>query len=241
MKEARYFYVPDLENSNELTEGEAVHAIRVLRMKNGEEIFLLDGKGHVATAEVALVTSKHCMFSIKEIKEEHKSWHGNISLAIAPTKMLDRIEWMAEKATEIGFDKLAFLDCHFSERKVLKTERIEKIVISAVKQSRKAWMPRIEGMVPCMDFIKQSRQGRKYIAHCYDQFERKDLFEELSKRAVDEDITVMIGPEGDFSVGEVETAIRAGYESVSLGKSRLRTETAGLYAVMAAQLSLREK
>ena len=172
---------------------------------------------------------------------QEKTWNGNIHLAIAPTKMTDRIEWLVEKATEIGFDDITFLNCRFSERKVLRIDRIEKIVVSAMKQSRKPWIPQVHEMMAFTDFVKANHTGKKYIAHCYEEIVRNDLFDELLSMNTPNDITVMIGPEGDFSIDEVELAMTHGFESISLGNSRLRTETAGLSAVMMAQLTLRKK
>lgn len=239
MKEVRYFYVPDASNNNELPQEEATHALRVLRLKSGDEMFIMDGTGNFYHAEVSLATNKKCLYEIKEALPQHKTWKGHIHLAIAPTKNMDRIEWMTEKATEIGFDELSFLDCAFSERKVLRTERIEKIVVSAMKQSRKPWKPIVNKMTTFKDFILSSRKGRKFIAHCYQEIEKHDLFDIINKDNDNENITILIGPEGDFSIEEVKLAIENGYESISLGQSRLRTETAGLMAVTMSQLSLR--
>ena len=162
---------------------------------------------------------------------QHKTWHGRIHLAMAPTKMIDRVEWMAEKATEIGFDELTFLDCRFSERRNIRTARLDKIVVSAVKQSRKPWKPVVNGLVPFKDFVSRPVEGHKLIAHCYDEEERSDFFSCLQQLPVDDDVTVLIGPEGDFSLDEVRLAIDNGYRSISLGESRLRTETAALMSV----------
>ena len=239
MKEVRYFYVPDAKNNNELPQEEATHALRVLRLKSGDEMFIMDGTGNFYHAEVSLATNKKCLYEIKETLPQNKTWKGHIHLAIAPTKNMDRIEWMTEKATEIGFDELTFLNCIFSERKVLRTERIEKIVVSAVKQSRKPWKPIVNEMISFKDFISTPRKGRKFIAHCYQEIEKNDLFDIINSDKENESITVLVGPEGDFSIEEVRLAIENGYESISLGQSRLRTETAGLMAVTMSQLSLR--
>lgn len=239
MKEARYFYVPDAATARELPMEEALHALRVLRLKSGDELFLMDGMGTFYRAEVTLAATKHCMYEIRETLPQRKSWRGRIHLAIAPTKMMDRIEWMVEKATEIGVDELTFLNCQFSERRVMRTERLDKIVISAVKQSRKPWKPIVNPMTAFRKFITSDRPGHRYIAHCYEETERKDLFNELKQTIDNEDITVLVGPEGDFSVGEVRAAQEQGYESVTLGSSRLRTETAGLFAVSMAHLTRR--
>ena len=238
MKEARYFYVPDAAQQRELPAEECQHAIRVLRLKVGDELFLMDGVGNYYRAEVTDASSHHCCYKIVETQPQERQWTGNVQLAIAPTKMMDRMEWMTEKVTEIGIDELTFLDCQFSERQVVKLPRIEKIVISAVKQSHKAWMPIVHEMTAFKTFISQPRNGRKYIAHCYEEIPRTYLFDELTLCTPhNEDATVLIGPEGDFSIDEVRQAVAAGWQSVHLGKSRLRTETAGLSAVMMMQLS----
>lgn len=262
MKEARYFYVPDAAGNNELPGEEALHALRVLRLKAGDEMFLMDGKGVFYRAAVSMASNKHCLYEIKETLPQEKSWNGHIHIAMAPTKMTDRVEWMAEKATEIGVDEITITDCAFSGRKSLRTDRLDKIVVSAMKQSRKPWKPVVNGMTDFRTFVTSSRGGRKYIAHCYEEIHRVDLAAELgivnakiasgntsaeyertcSSATPDAgDITIMIGPEGDFSVEEVRLAISAGYVPVSLCSSRLRTETAAVYAVMLAQLSLRKQ
>lgn len=242
MKEARYFYVPDAANQTELPPEEAMHALRVLRLKSGDEMFLMDGEGSFYRATVTLAATKHCIYEINEQLPQQKSWSGNICIAMAPTKMMDRTEWFAEKATEIGIDNLAFLGCKFSERKVMRTVRLDKIIVSAVKQSRKPWKPVISGLTPFKDFIRQERPGLKFIAHCYGEVESIDLFDTISREHTPgEDITVLIGPEGDFSIDEVQLALSHGYRPVSLGSSRLRTETAALYAATCAQLVCRNK
>ena len=146
----------------------------------------------------------------------------------------------SEKATEIGIDEYSFLCCQFSERRVVKTPRIEKIVVSAVKQSRKPWMPVINEMTAFEKFVKQPREGGKYICHCYNEIARGDFFESVSRETDNKNITVLVGPEGDFSIDEVRMAMEYGYKPVSLGTSRLRTETAGLYAAMLSHLTDRK-
>lgn len=237
MKETRYFFVPDAASQTELPPDEAMHAMRVLRLKGGDELFLMDGEGMYYRAEVTIAATHHCYYEIKESMPQQPQWKGHLHLAIAPTKMLDRIEWMTEKATEIGVDEISFFTCQFSERRVMKTTRLEKIAVSAVKQSHKAWKPVLNELVPYKKFIETPVEGRKYIAHCYDSIPRTNLFDELRKPSDNPDATVLIGPEGDFSIDEVEAAIAAGYQSVDLGQSRMRTETAGLAAVMMMQLA----
>lgn len=238
MKEVRFFYVPDAATGEELPYDEAMHAMRVLRLKSGDEMMLMDGQGNYYRAEVTLAHTKHCMYQVKEVLPQERQWPGHIHLAIAPTKLMDRMEWMAEKAVEMGVDEISFLNCQFSERRLVKLSRVDKIVIAATKQSHKAWKTQVNEMVSFNDFVRMPRPGHKFIAHCYEEIPRTHFFEELKQLPPEEDITILIGPEGDFSVNEVRDAIAHGFQPVHLGKSRLRTETAGLSAVMMAQLSM---
>ena len=220
------FYVPDIANTWELSDEEAAHALRVLRLTVGAELEITDGKGNLYKTSIASIAGKHCYVEPYAPVEKPKNWHGNVHIAIAPTKNMDRIEWFAEKATEIGLDAITFLNCRFSERKVVKPERVERIVVSAMKQSLKYCKPVVADMIDFKKFIAQERPGAKFIAHCYDS-ERVLLKDVLVQG---EDATVLIGPEGDFSPEEVQLAVKAGYRPISLGSSRLRTETAALVA-----------
>jgi len=240
MKETRYFYVPDAARSNELPAEEAAHASRVLRLESGDEMFLIDGTGCFFKAQLTLVTKGRCLYDIVERLPQEKTWNGRIAVAMAPTKAIDRVEWTLEKATEIGIDEFSLLNCAFSERRNVKLERLDKIVVAAVKQSRKAWKPLLNDLQPFENFVKQPRRGAKYIAHCYAEIDKKDLYGELLQLNGDEEVTILIGPEGDFSIDEVRLAMNKGYVSVSLGQSRLRTETAALAATMIAQLAFRK-
>lgn len=220
------FYTPDIQTNPELPEEEAQHCVRVLRLTTGEEITLTDGKGNFYRAEITVATNKRCLVKIVETTPQKVLWPGHLHLAMAPTKNMDRNEWFAEKATEIGFDELTFLNCRFSERKVIKADRIEKILISAIKQSLKARLPKLNEMTDFDKFISQDFSGQKFIAHCYEG--EKPLLKNILKAG--EDALVLIGPEGDFSEEEVAKAIEKGFQPISLGKSRLRTETAALVA-----------
>ena len=240
MKETRYFYVPNAESSNELPAEEAAHASRVLRLESGDEVFLIDGAGCFFKAQLTLVTKGRCLYDIVERLPQEKTWNGRIAVAMAPTKVIDRVEWTLEKATEIGIDEFSLLNCAFSERRNVKLERLDKIVVAAVKQSRKAWKPLLNDLQPFENFVKQPRKGAKYIAHCYAEIDKKDLYGELLQLNGDEEVTILIGPEGDFSIDEVRLAMSKGYVPVSLGQSRLRTETAALAATMIAQLAFRK-
>ena len=221
------FYTPNINASNELPADEAAHALRVLRLKAGDELMLTDGRGCFYRAEIAVPDGKHCLVNVLETLPQPTLWKGHLHLALAPTKNMDRMEWLAEKATEIGFDELTFLNCRYSERRVIKSERIEKIVVSAVKQSLKARMPQLNALTDFEKFISLPFCGQKFIAHCYPG--EKPLLKDLLQ--TEEDALVLIGPEGDFSEEEVRQAMAHGFQPISLGASRLRTETAALVAV----------
>lgn len=221
------FYTPDIMNNPELPEEEAGHCLRVLRLNIGDEILLTDGNGYFYKAAISSATGKRCQVRIIEKIYQEPLWKGHLHIVMAPTKMMDRIEWFAEKATEIGIDELTFLNCRYSERKVIKTERIEKIVVSAVKQSLKARKPVINEMTDFEKFLQTDFKGDKFIAHC--NVGEKILLKDAITPG--NDALVLIGPEGDFSKEEVEKAIERGFKPISLGKSRLRTETAALVAV----------
>ena len=240
MKETRYFYVPDAARSNELPAEEAAHASRVLRLESGDEVFLIDGAGCFFKAQLTLVTKGRCLYDIVERLPQEKTWSGRIAVAMAPTKVIDRVEWTLEKATEIGIDEFSLLNCAFSERRNVKLERLDKIVVAAVKQSRKAWKPLLNDLQPFESFVNRPRKGAKYIAHCYAEIDKKDYYGKLLQLNGDEEVTILIGPEGDFSIDEVRLAMSKGYVPVSLGQSRLRTETAALAATMIAQLAFRK-
>ena len=221
------FYAPDIAINPELPEEEAGHCLRVLRLSIGDEVTLTDGIGNFYKAVISATGGKRCQVKVTETIPQEKGWNGYLHVAIAPTKNMDRTEWFVEKATEIGFDELTFLNCRFSERKVIKNERIEKILISAIKQSLKARLPKLNEMTDFNKFINQEFKGQKFIAHCYEG--EKPLLRDVLRK--DEDAVVLIGPEGDFSPEEVALAAEKGFQAVSLGKSRLRTETAALVAV----------
>lgn len=240
MKETRYFYVPDAASATELPADEASHAVRVLRMKPGDEMVLMDGVGTFFKAEVAVASPHHCVYRVVEEMPQLPQWHGRYHIAMAPTKLMDRTEWMLEKVTEIGVDEVSLLNCGNSERRVAKPARLEKIIVSAMKQSRKAWKPVLNDMAAFRKFVSEPRGGMKFIAHCYEEIPRTYLYDELCGRDVSEAVTVLIGPEGDFTPDEVRMAVDAGYVSVHLGQSRLRTETAAMVAVMMMHLSAGE-
>lgn len=232
--------MPDAASATELPADEASHAVRVLRMKPGDEMVLMDGVGTFFKAEVAVASPHHCVYRVLEEMPQLPQWHGRYHIAMAPTKLMDRTEWMLEKVTEIGVDEVSLLNCGNSERRVAKPARLEKILVSAMKQSRKAWKPVLNDMAAFRKFVSEPRGGMKFIAHCYEEIPRTYLYDELCGRDVSEAVTVLIGPEGDFTPDEVRMAVDAGYVSVHLGQSRLRTETAAMVAVMMMHLSAGE-
>ena len=220
------FYVPALSSGHVLPEEESQHAVKVLRLQVGEEITLIDGAGGFFKAKITNPHPKHCSFEITETILEYGKRDFNLHIAIAPTKNIERLEWFIEKATEIGIDEITPIICRFSERKVIKAERLEKIIVSASKQSLKAYFPKLNPLCSFDELIKNQQASQKFIAHCYDE-DKRLLQNEVQKS---NDVLILIGPEGDFSREEVQKAMSAGFIPVSLGNSRLRTETAGVVA-----------
>ena len=221
------FYTPDLSgNTYILDESESKHCVRVLRLENGDQIILVDGKGGLFTAEIVDSNPKRCAVKViqSQLNVGQRNYH--IHIAIAPTKNIERIEWFVEKATEIGIDQVTPISCRFSERKEIKNERLEKVMISAMKQSLKARLPQLDQLAKFSDFIARPFDGQKFIAHCDDQ--HRDLLKKMIIPG--QNYLILIGPEGDFSSEEIDQAMKAGFHPVSLGDSRLRTETAGLVA-----------
>ena len=221
------FYIPSISSESvrvTLSEEESKHACRVLRLKSKDLITLLDGVGGTYLAEIDDANPKHCTVVILKYDFEPKSLK-NIHIAIAPTKNIDRIEWFLEKTTELGIDEITLLLCKNSERKQIKEDRLEKILVSAMKQSKRTHLPKLNTLISFKEFI--IKHPHAALAHCFenDKTTLKDVFRP-------NDYPILIGPEGDFSLDEIETAQKAGYDFVTLGKNRLRTETAGLYACM---------
>jgi 16S rRNA (uracil1498-N3)-methyltransferase len=220
------FYVPDLVNGHVLPEEESQHAVKVLRLQVGTEITVVDGVGGYYKAKIINPNPKHCTFEIREIITEFRKRDFHLHIAIAPTKNMERLEWFIEKATEIGIDEITPILCRFSERKIIKAERLEKIIVSAAKQSVKAYFPILHPLCTFDELMKTHQAPQKFIAHCYEE-DKKLLQNEIHKST---DVLILIGPEGDFSKEEVQKAMSFGFIPVSLGNSRLRTETAGVVA-----------
>lgn len=220
------FYTPDI-NSNEysLNEEESKHCIRVLRLEKGSEVFLIDGRGGFYTAVILEANPKRTTLLVTNVLEEYNKRNHYLHIAVAPTKNIERLEWFLEKATEIGIDEITPILCERSERKDIKHERLNRIITAAVKQSLKAYHPKLNSLTKFKDFVQQA-SGHKFIAHC-DGGEKSNLKDIIS---LQNHYLVLIGPEGDFSPAEVLLAEENGFNSISLGESRLRTETAALEA-----------
>jgi 16S rRNA (uracil1498-N3)-methyltransferase len=204
---------------------ESRHIVKVLRKKTGDTLHITNGNGWLFNAEILVPDIKKCTVSIVSKTLQPKRGY-NLHLVVAPTKMNDRFEWFLEKATEIGVEIITPIICEHSERKVIKKDRFEKILQSAMKQSLNCYLPKLNDAIAFKDFIKQHFQGDLFIAHC-EETNRKALKKELKPNT---DITILIGPEGDFSVKEIEQALQNGFKPVTLGETRLRTETAAIVA-----------
>ena len=224
------FYNPDLtKDTTQITfdKIESRHIVRVLRKKEEAVLQITNGKGFLFDAKIIIASDKKCVAKIIAIQEKPKPWNYYLHIAIAPTKNNDRIEWFLEKATEIGIDEITPIICSNSERRIVKVDRFEKIVQSAMKQSLKFTLPKINKPIKFNEFLNQTFEGKICIAHCED--DKKKLLQSVIN--LDKKTTILIGPEGDFSKQEIEKALDKNCIPISLGESRLRTETAGLVAV----------
>jgi len=221
------FYTPDIQGFRYmLNEEESAHAARVLRLKAGDEITLVDGQGGRYRAQIDVVSHKQCEVVVLERQTEYGKRLYWIHIGIAPTKNIDRFEWFVEKATETGIDEITPLLCERSERKHVNIERLQRIMIAAMKQSQKAYLPQLNEMTTLGKWLETQNSGHCYIAHC-NNGDRQSLKTAYQPA---QDVTIAIGPEGDFSVQEVAQALACGFKGISLGSSRLRTETAGVAA-----------
>ena len=222
------FYNPNLDGSSKgfsLNAEESKHIVKVLRKKEGDQLHITNGKGTIFTVKLIAADSKKCKVEIVSSKKKHPKKHW-LHMAVAPTKMNDRYEWFLEKATEIGVNEITPIICSRSERKVIKAERMEKVIASAMKQSLRAYMPKLNEPISLEKFLAKENKGLLFIAHCEDEEKL-----ELKRRvAPDKDLTILVGPEGDFSSKEIDMAYEKGYLPVSLGQNRLRTETAAIVA-----------
>ena len=219
------FYTPDIsEKTYAFSKEESKHCIKVLRKKTGDDIYLVDGKGTLYHTVLIDDNPKACMVEVKHKKVDFNKRNYRIHMVVSPTKNNDRFEWFLEKATELGVDEITPIICQNSERKVIKLERLNKILVAAMKQSLKAYLPKLNEAVTWEEFIQQKFNIDRFIAHC--RKGRKTPLKQWLKPQ--QDVMILIGPEGDFSETEVHEAMSSGFVPVSLGKSRLRTETAAI-------------
>lgn len=225
------FYAPDIRQSPVLPEDESLHAAKVLRLQAGDEIRIVDGVGGFFKAIISQPHPKKCFVEIVEELPEIGRRNYKLNIAIAPTKNIERLEWFIEKVTEIGIDEITPIITRFSERKIIKPERLQKIIVSASKQSQKSRFPVLNPLCSFDEVLKKYSAEQKFIAHCYK--DSKALLKNVCKKQ--SDIIILIGPEGDFSPEEVEKALSNQFIPISLGDSRLRTETAGIVSCATIQ------
>ena len=227
------FYCPDIADTLTLGEEDSKHCVKVLRLTEGATIEVVDGNGNLYTCRITTAHPKRCAVEVLDKLTQAPHWGHQIVLGVAPTKNLDRMEWLVEKSVEMGVDRIIPLRCHNSERTVLKTERLRKIMVSAMKQSLKATLPRLDEMTPLEQVLAEPFEGICCIAYCDEMLPREERRSLADVYQPGKDTLVLIGPEGDFSPEEVQAATAAGFVPVTLGESRLRTETAGMMAVAA--------
>ena len=222
------FYHPEINSNTKtffLSKEESNHLVKVLRKNVGDTVYVTNGDGWLFTTEIVDNNPKKCMLQLlKSEKKYERNYY--LHLAVAPTKMNDRFEWFLEKATEIGVDEITPILCDHSERKVIKHERLEKVLLSAMKQSLQCKLPKLNSLTPFAEFVSAPHKGQLFIAHCEESYKTP-----LKRKALaDHKITILIGPEGDFSEQEIALAQQKGFLPVTLGNSRLRTETAAIVA-----------
>lgn len=220
------FYTPDItQPTYTLNEEESKHCIRVLRLPVGTLIYLVDGKGGFYTAEIATDNPKKVSLKVLNVETDYQKRNHYLHVAVAPTKNIDRIEWFLEKATELGIDEITPIISDRSERKVVKEDRLNKVITSAVKQSIKAYHPKLNDAISLDAFLKLPFEGDKLIAHCINNAGKKYISDLVKPHGR---YLIMIGPEGDFTSDEVDNALNKGFKALTLGENRLRTETAAL-------------
>ena len=221
------FYAPQIDTDPVLPEEESAHCTKVLRLGRGAELTVADGRGAFYRAMIEEAHPRHCRVTVVERTEAPPLWTYGLHVAVAPTKNIDRTEWFLEKAAEVGIDSVTLLRCRYSERREVKMERLQRVLVAAMKQSGQARLPQLAGMTDFADFIAQPTAADcRLIAHC----RSSELPTVGACYTRGSDVLILIGPEGDFSAEEVAMAESAGYRGVSLGRTRLRTETAALAA-----------
>jgi len=223
------FYTPDIEHSHPqyfLSEEESKHCIRVLRLEAGDEVQLIDGRGSLYIAQIKDAHPKRTILQVISVQQKYQERNHYLHIAIAPTKNIERLEWFLEKATEIGIDEISLVICQRSERKEVKTDRLNKIITSAIKQSLKAYHPTLNEPETLAKLLSRNFDGQKFIAHC-NEGNKSTLTESIELNGK---YLILIGPEGDFTPKEIDEALNNDFKPITLGESRLRTETAALEA-----------
>lgn len=222
------FYTPDIDSSEySLNEEESKHCLKVLRLGLGDVVHLIDGRGGFYEAEIIGEGKRNVQLRVTQSTQEYQKRNHHLHIAVAPTKNIDRLEWFLEKATEIGIDEITPVICERSERKIIKEDRLNKVITSAVKQSLQAYHPLLNPQIAFTDFLKKECDSIKMIAHCIDEETRQYINQVATPH---QRYLILIGPEGDFSPKEIELALQSGFKPLTLGNTRLRTETAALAA-----------
>lgn len=227
------FYAPEIATTLTLPESDSRHAVKVLRLAEGDTIQVIDGRGQLYTCTLVDAHPKRAAVEIIDIRRQPLPWSSRLVMAVAPTKHMDRMEWLVEKMTEIGVNRIIPLLCDRSERREIRTERLEKIAVSAMKQSLKATLPLIDEITPLRSLISLMPEAQRFVGYCDPSVERIDLARAYTPRR---DTLIFIGPEGDFSPAEISTLLTSGVRPVTFGDNRLRTETAALYALTACHV-----
>lgn len=226
------FYAPDIETAGVLPEAESGHCCRVLRLKEGDHIFVTDGKGHRFECVILEAHPKHTMVEILTKTEIRPWWGFRLEICVAPSKNIDRMEWLVQKCVEIGVDRIVLMKCQRSERKIVKSERLKKIAISAMNQSLKTNLVEITELTDFKNLVSDDFKGFRCMGYCDDSIPLRSFANEFKGG----DVRILIGPEGDFSPEEVALAMENGYLPITFGDSRLRLETAAIYATVAAHI-----
>lgn len=225
------FYAPDITPPiYTLGDEESKHCVRVLRLGIGDELHVTDGKGNLYQCKIVEAHQHHCTIEVVATQTDYEKMPYSLTMAVAPTKNIERYEWFLEKATEVGVTRFVPIECTHSERRVIKYDRELRVITSAVKQSLKAFHPKLDAMTPFKELVQTKFDGQKFIAHCANVGKEKSYLPSIIKKS--ENILILIGPEGDFSPEEINFALENGFEPITLGNQRLRTETAALTATI---------
>ena len=227
------FYAPDIETDPRLPEAESLHCARVLRMKEGERLVATDGKGRRYDCVILSAHPKHVELEVTDVREIAPHWGAPVELIVAPTKNSERMEWLIEKAVEIGVDRITLISSRHSERRRINTDRLRKIMVSAMNQSLKTTLPELRGPIPIGEVLAESADGAGFIAYCADDVPRTSF---AARCPAAGPVRILIGPEGDFSPEEAAEALARGFVPVTFGQSRLRTETAALFALQTVHI-----